>query len=77
MFLAIEEFNKDSFEIAVKESLSLGGKIIASGQLVFIQTKYETWGEFERNNTMYWAHVLIEENREIGDYPYPPTRTLE
>ncbi len=62
MFLAIEEFNKGSFEIAVKEALSLGGKVIASGQLVFIQKKYETWGEFERNNTMYWAHVVTKGN---------------
>ncbi len=76
-FLVIEKEGVSDFTKAVKEALSQGFKIINSGFSRFEKTKAESFGSYKTVDTIHWAYLLNDQNQNIGEYPYPPTRTME
>jgi len=76
-FLVIEKERVSDFAEAVNEALSQGFKIINSGFYKNEITKNESWGSYKTADTIHWAYLLNDQNQNIGEYPYPPTRTLE
>jgi hypothetical protein len=77
MFLAIERERNSDFTKAVNEALSQGFKIINSGFSRIEKTKHESFGSYKIVDTIHWAYLINNQNQNIGEYPYPPTRTLE
>ncbi len=76
-FLVIEKERKYDFAEAVNEALSKGFKIINSGFSRLEKTKQESFGSYKTVDTIHWAYLINNQNQNIGEYPYPPTRTLE
>lgn len=65
-FIVIEENDPNVFAEKINERLMLGAKIINAGL-----------NRLPSALNKYWAYIVVDENNKIGEYPYPPTRTLE